>query len=291
MYLRSNLATISTMKEFGWRYFHFVDPSGPRINIVEHQTDIFGLESKPYMTMIAKEPKKEPLRFKGDPNLVWKNSTADGNGKFDFTFHNARFSGEITETIQHNSLNDIVLYQSETNRKSHWAVDIPYGKIIGELKTPTGEKQISGYLYQDRQWGNILIQEWVKNWTWTHLANNELFAVVFCINTTDGQKSWHSISGQQGKNILIKNDLKVPHIEKLSKSEHQDKQTFEAEIKIAGGLSASFSLSPKNIMRSRLNEIYSSFSASYLRWSVDGVTNCSDKSIHGVAEYMEIQKK
>ncbi|MEK7550356.1 MAG: hypothetical protein AAB535_01020 [Patescibacteria group bacterium] len=48
------------------------------------------------------------------------------------------------------------------------------GKVIGELKTPAGEKQISGYLYQDRQWGDILIQEWVKNWTWMHLSNNEL---------------------------------------------------------------------------------------------------------------------
>ena len=121
------------MKEFGWRYFHFVDPSGPRINIVEHKTDIFGLDPKPYMTMIAKEPKKEPLRFKGEPNLIWEKSTANGNGKFNFTFDNARFSGEITETTQHQSLTDIVLYQDEVGRKSHWAVDIPYGKVIGEL--------------------------------------------------------------------------------------------------------------------------------------------------------------
>ena len=279
------------MNEFGWRYFHFVDPSGPRINIVEHQTDIFGLETKPYMTMITKEPKKEPLRFKGEPNLVWEKDTTNGNGKFDFTFDNARFSGEITESTQHHSLTDIVLYQDEAGRKSHWAVDIPYGKVIGELKTPAGEKQITGYLYQDRQWGDILIQEWVKNWTWTHLANNELFTVAFCINTTDGQKSWHSMSGQRGQEVLIKNELEVPHIEKLSKSGHQDKQTFQAEIKIAGGLSASFLLSPKNIMRSRLNEIYNNFSASYLRWSVDGVTNFSNKPVQGVAEYIEIQKK
>lgn len=279
------------MKEFGWRYFHFVDPSGPRINIVEHKTDIFGLDSKPYMTMITKEPKKEPLRFKGEPNLVWEKDTTSGDGKFDFTFDNARFSGEITETTQHQSLTDIVLYQDEVGKKSHWAVDIPYGKIIGELKTPTGEKQITGYLYQDRQWGDILIQEWVKNWTWTHLANNELFAVVFCINTTDGQKSWHSISGQRGQEVLIKDDLKVPHIEKLSKSKHQDKQVFKAEIKIAGGLSASFSLLPQNIMRSRLNEEHDDFSAIYLRWSVEGSTDYSNKPVQGVAEYIEIQKK
>ncbi len=279
------------MKEFGWRYFHFVDPSGPRINIVEHKTDIFGLESRPYMTMITKEPKKEPLRFKGEPNLVWEKGTTSGDGKFDFTFDNARFSGEITETTQHQSLTDIVLYQDEAGRKSHWAVDIPYGKVIGELKTPAGGKQITGYLYQDRQWGDILIQEWVKNWTWTHLANNELFAVVFCINTADGQKSWHSVSGQQGQEVLIKSDLKVPHIEKLSKSGHQDKQTFKAEVKIAGGLSASFLLSPQNIMRSRLNETHNNFSVSYLRWSVDGTTNYSNKPVQGVAEYMEIQKK
>ncbi|MDP2861060.1 MAG: hypothetical protein Q8N98_05125 [bacterium] len=181
--------------DFGWRYFHFIDPSGLRVNLVEHKTDIFGLERKPYMTMIAKEPKKEPIRFRGEPNLVWEKSPDEGSGKFDFVFENARFSGTIDEALRHEELADVALYEDRLGRKSHWAVDMPYGKITGELRTPQEEKDVAGYVYQDRQWGNILIQEWVKNWTWAHLANKSLFVIIFCVNTTDNQRSWHSICG------------------------------------------------------------------------------------------------
>ncbi len=181
---------------FGWKYFHFIDPSGLRVNIVEHQTDIFGLEKKPYMTMVVKEPKKDPTRFKGVPNLTWETKSNEKSGKFDFTFDNARFSGIIQEITECKNLGDIVLYEDDLGRKSHWAVDIPYGKISAELKTLQGEKLITGYVYQDRQWGDILIQEWVKNWTWTHLANKDLFVVIFCINTVDNQRSWHGMYGR-----------------------------------------------------------------------------------------------
>lgn len=57
---------------FGWRYFHFIDTSGSRINIVEHKTDIFGLENKPYISMIAKNPKNEPLRNRTRPKCIIK---------------------------------------------------------------------------------------------------------------------------------------------------------------------------------------------------------------------------
>ncbi|EKE12286.1 MAG: hypothetical protein ACD_13C00248G0022 [uncultured bacterium] len=276
-------------RDFGWRYFHFIDKAGSRINLVEHKTDIFGLEAKPYMTMVAKAPDTEPVRFKGEPNVVWERGVGNQSGKFDFVFDNARFNGEITDTLEHKELKDVVLYEDKLRRKSHWAVDIPYGKITGELRTPQGEKEITGYVYQDRQWGNILIQEWVKNWIWTHLANENLFVVIFCINATNGQKSWHSISSL-GQNVSVDHDFEVPHFPKLANSSNPDANIFQAEIKIPGKLSTVFTLSPQNVMRSRIGEKHPGFSASYVRWSVDGITNQSEETAQGVAEYMSIQK-
>jgi len=274
---------------FGWRYFHFIDKTGSRINLVEHETDIFGLETKPYMTMVAKMPDTEPTRFKGEPNVIWEKGDGNQSGRFDFTFDNARFNGEITDTLVHKELEDVILYKDRLGRKSHWTVDIPYGKITGELRTPEGVKEINGYTYQDHQWGNILIQEWVKDWTWTHLANDNLFVVIFCINSTDGQRSWHSISGL-GKEISIDQNFEAPHLAKLARSKNLDSDILQGEIKIPGKLSTVFTLSPQNIMRSRIGESHPGFSASYVRWSVDGTTDQSKEPVMGVAEYMNIKK-
>jgi len=274
---------------FGWRYFHFIEPSGRRINIVEHKTDIFGLENKPYMTMITKEPYRKPLRFKGEPNLVWERGDSDTTRKFEFVFDNARFNGEITEILEHRELKDVVLFEDKMGRKSHWTVGIPYGKIAGEIQTPQGKNGINGYVYQDQQWGDVLIQEWVKNWTWSHLANENLFVVIFCINTVDNQKSWHSIYGR-GRDISVDQNFEVPHLAKLEKSGNLQNELTRAEIKIPGKLSAAFALIPNNIMRLRIQENHLGFSASYIRWSVDAITYPSNKTAQGIAEYMAIQK-
>ncbi|MDP2861061.1 MAG: hypothetical protein Q8N98_05130 [bacterium] len=77
---------------------------------------------------------------------------------------------------------------------------------------------------------------------------------------------------------------------KLINSKKQDSETFQAEIQIPGKLSIAFSLLPENLMRARISEKHPGFSASYLRWSVDGIADCSNESVQGVAEYMDIQK-
>lgn len=275
--------------DFGWRYFHFIDTTGTRINVIEHKTDVFGLEKVPYMTMITKEPETEPVRFKGEPNLIWERNTVEQSGKFDFVFENARFTGTVSEALQHEELIDIILHQDAVGRKSHWAVDVPYGKVEGMLTIPQKEKQISGCMYQDRQWGDIPIQEWVKNWTWTHLANKNLFVVVFCINVTNGQKSWHAISSQ-GQEVALDRNFQLSHLPPLAETVNPDSKLFQAEITIPGKLSVLFSLQPTNIMRSRMNEGHPDFSASYIRWSVDGIADQSADPIQGVAEYMKIER-
>lgn len=204
-------------------------------------------------------------------------------------FDNARFHGEITDALAHEELEDVVLYKDGLGRKSYWAVDVPYGKIKGELNTPEGVREINGYTYQDRQWGNILIQEWVKNWTWAQLANDNLFVVIFGINNTEGTTSWHSISGH-GNEISLSQKFKAPHLAKLAITESPDSATIDAEIKIPGKLSVAFTLSPQNLMRSRVKERHPGFTASYVRWAVDGTIERPKEIVQGVAEYMNIQK-
>jgi hypothetical protein len=75
----------------------------------------------------------------------------------------------------------------------------------------------------------------------------------------------------------------------LVESKNPLEETFQAEVKIPGNLSAAFSLKPSDVMRARMGENHQGFSASYIRWAVEGVDSRSTEPVQGVAEYMNIQ--
>jgi hypothetical protein len=274
---------------FSWRYFHFIDTAGTRINVIEHETDIFGLEKNPYMTMVIKNPGLEPVRLKGESNVIWERNLVEKSGEFEFVCQNVRFIGTVSEALHYKDFADILLYQDSMGRESHWAVDVPYGKIKGTLTTPHEEKQINGYMYQDRQWGDIPLQEWIKDWTWAHLANKDLFVIIFCINTMDGKKSWHAISGQ-GEEVSLNNNFQVSGLPELTEAKNPTSNIFRVEIKIPGKSPISFSLQPEDIMRLRMDEKHPDFSANYIRWSIKGSSDQSTDPMQGIAEYIKIEK-
>ena len=51
---------------FEWFYFHFVTDDGVAINMVLHETDIFGLKQKPYLSLSVLIPGLEPIYLRTD---------------------------------------------------------------------------------------------------------------------------------------------------------------------------------------------------------------------------------
>ncbi len=49
---------------FEWFYFHFVTPDGIAVNMVLHETDIFGLKRHPYLSLTVSMPDRQPIYLK-----------------------------------------------------------------------------------------------------------------------------------------------------------------------------------------------------------------------------------
>jgi hypothetical protein len=51
---------------FEWFYFHFVTDDGAALNMVLHETDIFGLKQQPYLSLSMLLPGQEPCYLRRD---------------------------------------------------------------------------------------------------------------------------------------------------------------------------------------------------------------------------------
>ena len=259
------------------------------MNVIDHKTDIFGICKDPYMTMTVKEDGKEPERFKGRPDLNWELKKGGMSGSFKAEFNNAKILGEFNKVPKHTLLNDLIIHKGGKVGNSNWSIDIPFANVSGTLETPQGKRKLSGFLYLDRQWGVVPIQNWVKDWVWTHAANNNLFILSFCINSVDGRNFKYFMQGSK-HGVFVNNDLETPYFQDLISSDRLDLEKINAKIGVPGKLSAEFALLPENIMRSRIGESYPNFSASYVRWSVVSGANTFGEPVYGVSEYMRIRK-
>lgn len=270
---------------FGWAYFHFVEPGGTQINSVVHKTDIFGLESEPYMSMMIKDT-IEVQRLKGLVNYDW--DIRNMAGAFRFTFGRDSFEGKLTGLRKDNGLKNIALFrEKKSGRASMWSVDVPYGKFEGKIDLAGRLRNISGYVYQDRQWGDLLLQEWVSDWVWGQYLNETNYSIFFKIAAKDGTIISHAMLGL-GKTVTTTNNFEVSYMSQLVGSQAIDAYKFSGEVNFADvGIELSTILDPGAIMRARINEAHPGFFATYLRWSSDG--RLGKLSAYGITEYMRIR--
>lgn len=126
---------------FEWFYFHFVTTDGMAINMVLHETDIFGLKQDPYLSLTALTPGRQPIYLKRD---LPGNSIAKaqeflqvGEGlivesneaiRFDIPLPGQGFFvGEITKLASPLMIQGGLLYEEpSTGRTSHWIVLVPH---------------------------------------------------------------------------------------------------------------------------------------------------------------------
>lgn len=292
---------------FEWWYLHFLDKNGFVANAVLHETDIFGLGKKPYYSVSLLNEEGVSRHFNFQPkkiNVQKGKEYLDFGGvakedqtsiEFNLEFPNqAVVSGKITKVIKPIAIEDGILFEDDLGRKNFWVVQIPHGKFQG-LASFNDSRQIGidGVVYQDHQWGELPLQDFVSDWIWGHFGNED-FSIIFYKILTSKQKAPvdRFILVEKGK-VDTDISFETQHLNNLIKN--RKPQTFEGQgatiVNRKADCSLEFSTGPSGLMRGRVDEDYNSFRATYLRWNSSGKLKLkgSEVKLSGVTEYLRIR--
>lgn len=277
---------------FEWWYFHFIGEDGTAVNLVLHQTDIFGLKKEPYMSISFLRPGERPFHLSHQRENVTVKLDAE-RLNFSLPFgQDVRFEGEMTKLAKPLIIENGILNKDSMGRVSNWVVEIPHASFEGALIRGNNKKEIKGFGYQDHQWGTLPLQEFVSDWIWGHFSDTERSVVFFKILTQEGTQI--DRFGQ-----VIKGDIQAGtsfdanYLKYLTSATRPEKVTLVGNVTFPESQERIlFQMKPSNLMRQRVGEKYGAFEASYLRWSSEGLNfNRFDKRhLSGLTEYLRIRK-
>ena len=291
---------------YEWWYIHCACPDGTRLNIVIHETDIFGLISEPYISLSLYRPGqpahylKRPLACGSIGRQGEYLHVADGlvnetveqlclNIPFPEQGH---FQGQITKLTQPLAIADGILYQDNThNLSSYWLVPVPHATFNATLTLDGTVYPLSGMAYHDHQWGNVPLQAFVSDWVWAHLSNEQTSLVFFHLLTQEG--GWISRVGLTERNgRYTSTDLQTDYATQLMATNQPDQFDSSPTIQLFNNLiSITFPVSPPQLMRQRVGEQHSGFSSSYLRWATTASYQAGQQkeTLYGITEYIRIR--
>lgn len=291
---------------FEWFYFHFVTPEGTALNMVLHETDIFGLQRAPYLSLCVKFPGQAPVYLRrdlggvaiarGQPFLQVGDglfAESDRTLCFDIAFPDrGHFRGEIQKLAPPLLIEEGVLHADpDTGRASHWVVAVPHATFSGILQLDGVVQRLHGTAYQDHQWGSGRIQDFVSDWVWGHFSNAQLAVVFFQILTQRGRRiervALLDRAGRYGGTML-----QTAYLDQLLQT--RQPATFETVVKVSflkRRCALEFALAPDALMRRRIDEAQDDHMASYLRWhSVAQLAGWeADGPLQGVTEYLRLR--
>lgn len=287
---------------FEWWYFHFASQNDFILNIVLHETDIFGLTKSPYVSMSRQLPHHEPQysRMEISPESIERGSEylSQSDGYFQesgreiqiqLAFLGVSFEVVITKLAEPLTLNNCVLYQ-DADKRSCWKLQVPFGRFSGVLKTSGKEYLLEGWAYHDHQWGNIPIQCFVADWVWGHFSSDFGSATFYTIRTqTGGLIERYAVVTPQGVQASV-NHSKAPHLMKLVQSDSPNLWQSEPVVAFPFGATLKTRISPAGILRSRMNEAHPGFVATYIRWLGEAHLSSFKDSLYGITEYIRIRK-
>ena len=291
---------------FEWFYFHFVTGDGAALNMVLHETDIFGLKQTPYLSLSVLLPDQEPTYVRHNlegvaiareqPFLQVGESLISESDQaiyFDIPLPDrGYFRGEICKLAPPLVIQGGVLYKEPgTGRTSHWVVQVPHATFTGILQLDGTAYRLRGMAYQDHQWGTILIQEWVSDWVWGHFSNDQVAVVFFQILTQRGQLIERvAMVTEEGR--FTGTSLETNYLGTLFPAEHPEMFGDTVSVTFLNDqFQVAFEVSSARLMRSRLEEVYNKISASYFRWSAVAMleNSCGLQPLHGISEYIRIR--
>jgi hypothetical protein len=291
---------------FEWWYIHFVTPEGVAINLVLHETDIFGQHDSPYLSMSIHRPDKPACYLKRAlPQATIAHSRRylrTGSNLFtesrrsiffDVDFPGeASFKGELVKLAPPLVFeNGILLADSKTDRTSYWMIAAPHASFTAQLHLEGAVLNLEGLAYQDHQWGTLPLQDMVADWTWGHFSNLQLAAVFFQIRTQRGQLIQRvGVTAADGR--FIGTSLDSEFLRVLSNTASPEEYSDNVEVGFFGkNQLLEFSVSPTRLMRQRINERLGKRTISYVRWAAMGTYQdaCARHEVYGISEYIRVR--
>lgn len=294
---------------FEWWYFHIVTPSGVAINLVIHETDIFGLSAESYVSLTVFIPGQLPRYLKRELPGIPIARTGPGlqvGGVVQETAEalwlDIPFPGQghlracLRKRVRPFAPNEGVLYADPQGRRSYWVVNIPWADVTGLLYLDDQVYRLTGWGYQDHQWGNLRIQDFASDWVWGQLGNGETAVVFFQILTQMGQLVeqvgvWFDDEGR-GNGRCVGTGLKTDYLTHLLTMAQPEEACETMLVEIPALHSRlTFGLSPAGVMRSRSGEGVGVHQASYSRWAVQGMyeDGRGEQAVYGITEMLRLR--
>ncbi len=285
-----------TNNYFEWWYFHFIDNNGKGLNLIIHETDLFGLKSQPYasISVLVKKGFPEHFHTKLDPNEILPDSKyirlrnnevfeTKNSIKINMNFEEGevKFSVTIQKKSKPLVIKKGILFENK-KRKSFWVVQIPYAIFSGSLKIGKVTHKLNGKVYQDHQWGNLPVQNFVYDWIWGVFYDHKQSNIFFRIKTHDSKlidRAAITSANKQVKDIKFRTSF----LKKLVKMGKPQEIKLRSELITMNRHKICFSLQPNLLMRKRVKEKLPGFNATYLRWFLKNRTSS------GIVEYLKIR--
>ena len=291
---------------FEWWYIHFVTPEGVAINVVLHETDIFGQHDSPYLSMSVHRPGKPACYWRRtlpltaitrDRRYLLAGITLLVENKrsifFDVAFPDgASLKGELIKLAPPLVFeNGILFVDSQSGRTSHWMIAVPHASFTAQLHLEGAVQNLEGVAYQDHQWGTLPLQDMVADWTWGHFSNPQLAIVFFLIRTQRGQLIQRvAVTAAGGR--FTDTRLDTEFLPSLSNIAHPEEYSDIVEVGFFNSnLQLAFAVSPTNLMRRRVNEPLGNRTISYMRWAATGTyqDGCAVHDVYGISEYIRVR--
>jgi hypothetical protein len=267
---------------FEWWYFHFVAEDETVINLVLHETDIFGLQQRPYLSLSVLMPGQSPRYLRREitdlaiarqqPTLQVGEGVISETGQtiaFSIPFPGQGFfQGKITKLAPPLAIAGGILYQeATTERASYWVAQVPHATFTAILSLNDAIQRLTGLAYHDHQWGALLLHEFISDWVWGQFSNSQAAVIFFQILTQQGQRIERAgLVMQDGQ--YTGTTLRTNYVDTLFT--HPSPDQFQGTIHVSffnEQVQLSFDVLPAKQMRSRLNEKHGLMVASYGRWA------------------------
>jgi hypothetical protein len=288
-----------------WWYFDINDGEGRSINGVLHETDIFGEKRVPYMSlgfrqgenshrmklMLGRQDITVAGRFLNTTNNMINEDEFGVNMNVNFS-DTEEFHGRIDKLSKPFVIDQGILGQQDC-KTSNWVVQIPHGIFHGELQMGSDIHHVEGFAYQDHQWGDLPIQNFVRDWVWGHFSNRNMSVIFFDILTQDNSLI-QRVGIIRENHIEKAQSLKTDYLDHLILTDRPDLLTLKTDVNFFDGHgSLSLGISSSRLMRRRIAENHGEFNASYLRWASQAMLTIDGQSasMNGITEYMSIENE
>ena len=288
---------------FEWWYFHIVDTSEVTVNLVLHETDIFGFRKNPYVSMSVWDKKKGNCHVRRDlPNgFITRSATHLQAGslfvenlletRIDVEFPGGnKISGVLVKRTPPVALNEGVLFEDNLGRRSNWVIQVPLGYFKGMMTIEGREQRLEGVAYQDHQWGSLPLVDFVSSWAWGSFATEDFSTLFYLIQLLDGSHVQRFVQINHGK--IYTSAIVGPafDVEKLVATAKSEKYDLMSVVRFPGGQMLTYRTSADGVMRSRISENHDTFEASYVRWASRAQFENMPHKFGGVTECLHIRR-